>query len=182
MKLNIVNLSNGYKTLLLEDIFPTDLLDQIHSLCAESQNDNSDWQYVEWSRLRKTYKGTNTTFNNIKTFLSSKQFIEPIEHIVGQKMILTDFSLWADYPGFGSLLAHRENDGQGQGQIFIASKEYSTNGTSFMNDKKQLLFTLPYRDNYGWYMDNCTKIMHSREFDVPKDIVRYCIVFWHNYQ
>lgn len=97
-------------------------------------------------------------------------------------MTLSDFSLWADYPGFGSLLSHMEKDGRGQGQIYLARKEYPTNGTTIMNDDKKILFTLPYRNNFGWFMEECTKIMHSREFDVPDDIVRYSLIYWHNYQ
>ena len=179
MKINVLELANGYKTFLLEDIFPDVLLDRILKICDEV--DNRDWQFEEWSLFRKIYKGKNETYTDVKNYLSSNFFTEPIEDIIKKKMFLSDFALWADYPGFGPLLPHVEQTGQGQGQIFITRKEYPTNGTSIMNDEKQLLLTLPYRNNFGWYMDDCKKIMHSRDYDVPNDIIRFSLIYWHNY-
>jgi len=182
MKINVLELSNKFKTLLLEDIFPLDLLESIHVLCEQSELNESGWNFVEWSKFRKIYKGNNETYAEIQKYLSSNLFTGPIEEIIKLKMSLTDFSLWADYPGFGSLLPHVEQHGQGQGQIYLTRKEHATNGTSIMNDNKQLLTTLPYRNNFGWYMDDCKKIMHSRDYDVPKDIIRYSLIYWHDYQ
>lgn len=182
MKINLINLANGYKTLLLEEIFPNDLLEQIHILCEQSENNDSSWEYPNWTKLRKIHNGIGHICDNIKDFLSSQQFVAPIENVINQKMIFVEYVLWADYPGFGPLWPHKEKHGQGQGQIFITRKEYPTNGTSICNDNGQLLFTMPYRNNFGWYFDQCTQVMHSRDYDVPDNIVRYSLIFWHNYK
>lgn len=182
MEINTVNLANTHNVLLLEDIFPADLLNGINLLCDTSELDNPDWQHPDWTKLRKIYHGHDPRYLEIKNYLSGRTFTEQIEQVIQKKMQFSDMALWADYPGYGPLLPHMEQHGSGQGQIFLNRKEFITNGTTFMNDSKQALFTLAYRNNYGWYMDECTKIMHSREFDVPSDIVRYSLLFWHNYE
>ena len=51
-----------------------------------------------------------------------------------------------------------------------------------LNDDKELLFTLPFRNNYGWIMEDCQGTMHSREFDVMPGTVRYSLIFWYDYK
>ena len=182
MKVNTLILSTGYKVLLLENFFEPALLEKIHLLCDKSESDDPGWQCEEWTKLRKIYKGTDDTYIELIKTLSDPEFVKPIKEELGFNIKFVDAGLWADYPGFGPLLPHFEQHGHGQAQIFLTRKEYPVNGTSIMNDDKQLLFTLPYRDNFGWYFDECTKIMHSREYDVPADIVRYSLIFWYNYQ
>lgn len=79
MQINSLQLSNSYKTLLLEDIFPKDLIDQILLLCEQSENSLSDWHYVEWSRLRKIYSGSGTTMQRIKEFLSTQNLLDQLK-------------------------------------------------------------------------------------------------------
>ncbi len=179
MNVNVLQLHKGNKVLLLEDIFENDLLEELHKLCSTSSS--SDWTYPDWTKLRKIYNGNDSAFTKLKSYLTEGKFINQLEEIVKQKMTLTDLALWADYPGFGPLLPHVELHGQGQGQIFLTDKNYDTNGTAILNDNKELLFTMPYRDNYGWYFDQCTQVMHSRPYDVPQGIVRYSLIYWHNY-
>lgn len=180
MNVNVLQLHKGNKVFLLEDIFPKELLDRIRQLCLTS--DNSDWKSPDWTTLRKIYSGHAPAYIELTKYLSSEEFQKPLEDCIGKKMQLADLALWADYPGFGPLLPHVELHGQGQGQIFLTDKEYDTNGTAILNDDKKLLFTMPYRDNYGWYFDQCTEVMHSRPYDVPAGIVRYSLIYWHTYQ
>jgi hypothetical protein len=179
MIINCVTLSTGYRVLILEDFFDDGLLEDILQLCERHAND-SDWHNAEWTSLRKIYKGQHPTYQRLLGALASDDIVKPLEQQLGYGIKFQDASLWADYPGFGPLLPHVEKGGTGQAQLFLTRKEYPTNGTSIMNLDKQLLFTLPYRNNFGWYFDNCTKIMHSREFDVPSDIVRYSLIFWYS--
>jgi hypothetical protein len=181
VKLNSLTLSTGNKVLLMEDFFDADLLEKLHLLCERSETDDPDWSYEEWTKLRRIYKGNDEAYTTLLATLADAEFIKPIEQALGVKLVFADASLWADYPGFGPLLPHVEQHGQGQAQIFITRKEYPVNGTSIMNLDKQLLFTMPYRNNFGWFFDECTKVMHSREYDVPDDIVRYSLIFWYNY-
>ena len=86
MQINTVNLANSYRVLLLENIFPNELLTQINLLCDSSETDNTDWQYPEWTKLRKIYRGTDSAYLEVKHYLSSKQFTESVEHILQKKM------------------------------------------------------------------------------------------------
>ena len=181
MNLNVFTLASNYNVLILEEVFPKEFLNEIIALCNTSEDAVNDWQSPDYSSKRKIYKGNSTAYQEVTDYLSSNQFIEPIEQVISKSMTFVEMALWADYPGFGTLLPHAEKSGQGQGQIFITKKEHSTNGTTIMNNNKKILFTMPYRNNFGWYMDDCTQIMHSRQFDTPPGYVRYSLIFWHNY-
>lgn len=181
MKINIVTLSTGYRVLLLEDFFEPELLNDLLELCEQHTQD-TDWEDAEWTPLRKIYRGNSPAYQRLLQALDSEQIRWPIEQELGYQIRFQAANLWADYPGFGPLLPHVEGGGLGQAQIFLTKQEHPTNGTSVMNLDKQLLFTLPYRNNFGWYFDDCTKIMHSREFDVPPGIVRYSLLFWYDYR
>jgi len=181
VKINSLTLATGNRVLLLEDFFDYKMLEKILELCDKSETDDTDWCYEEWTQLRKIYKGADETYKTLLAALADPEFLQPIEDHLGFKMVFSNASLWADYPGFGPLLPHVEQHGQGQAQIYLTRKEHPTNGASVMNMDKQLLFTLPYRNNYGWYFDQCTKVMHSRDYDVPPGIVRYSLIFWYNY-
>ena len=182
MKITVCTLVSNYKILLLEDVFPQGLLEDFTKLCHSSEDLDNDWSIADYNDKRKIYTGNSDTYQLAIDYLSSNQFMQPIENTIVKSMSLVDsFSLWADYPGFGKLKPHVEKTGQGQGQLFITTKEHPTNGTTIMNNNKEILFTMPYRNNFGWYMEDCTQIMHSRQFDTPPNYVRYSLIFWHNY-
>ena len=44
MFINTVNLTNGAKVLLLDQVFEADMLSRLHMLCDEFSTDNPDWQ------------------------------------------------------------------------------------------------------------------------------------------
>lgn len=181
MLVTTVNLAPGNKVLLLEDFLDAELLERVLVLCEQHSTD-TNWYSVEWTDKRKIYQGNHPTYQDLLAALASPTICNPIESVLGYKIQFQTANLWADYPGFGTLLPHVENDGQGQAQIFLTRQEHPTNGTSIMNLDKQLLFTLPYRNNFGWYFDECTQIMHSREQDVPSGMVRYSLIFWYTYE
>lgn len=180
MKINSLTLTTGNKVLLMEDFLEPALMEQVLALC-DTCDTNADWEDAEWTKLRKIYKGDANVYRDLITALASADIRAPIEQALGKTVRFTDASLWADYPGFGPLLPHVEQHGEGQAQVYFTRKEFPTNGTSIMNLDKQLLFTLPYRNNYGWFFDECTQVMHSREFDVPRDIIRFSLIFWYSY-
>jgi hypothetical protein len=180
MKINTLTLANASNVLLLENTFPEELNERLNQLCDQVDTDPA-WKNPEWTKLRKIYNGTDTAYTDMREYLSSKEFTAPIEEIIKQKMFFVDAAIWADYPDFGPLLPHFEQHGSGQGQIYLSRKQYDTNGTAIMNDDKELLFTLPFKGNYGWYFDECTKVMHSRPYDVIHNTVRCSLIFWHNY-
>ena len=181
MKINSVVLADKQTVLLLEDFFEADFLEKLTRL-FEQHTISPDWIDAEWTSRRKIYSGNDPVYLELLEVLASPKILTPIEQTLGKKIKFDSVKLWSDYPGFGPLQAHQEGSGQGQAQIYITRKEHATNGVSVLNNDKQMLFTLPYRNNYGWYFDECTKVMHSREFDVPAGAVRYSLIFWYNYE
>ena len=187
MIVNTFTYPDKLQVLLVDNFFPDDLIEELLTMCETSETHAQDWQYADWTNLRKIHKGNTDTFKKLESVLRDRRFLQPMsvylqEHGKGPlKMEFVQCNLWADYPGFGPLLAHQENAGQAQGQIFLTRELHKTNGTSMLNNNKELLFTLPYRNNYGWVMQDCQKTMHSREFDVVPNTVRYSLIFWHNY-
>jgi len=165
---------NNLKILLVEEFFPPDLLADLHAICKTSETRPQDWHNPNWTKLRKIHNGTGDEYQRIDEYLRNIKFLDwDLDYV--------ESSLWADYPGFGALKAHKENSGEVQGQVFLTDTTHKVNGTSMLNDNEELLFTLPFRDNYAWVMEDCQQTMHSREFDVIPNTVRYSLIFWHNY-
>jgi hypothetical protein len=166
---------NDLKILLVEEFFPFDLLADLHVMCNTSETKLEDWHYADWTTLRKIHNGTGETYQRLDDYLRNIKFLD-------WDLNYVESSLWADYVNFGPLLPHKEDNGEVQGQIFLTDTTHKVNGTSMLNDNEELLFTLPFRDNYGWVMEDCQQTMHSREFDVIPDTIRYSLIFWHNHK
>jgi hypothetical protein len=182
MQVNTLNLANSYNVFLLENVFPAEVMQGLHTLCDQVNDEIVGWKNPNWTSLRKQYSGSDPRYIAVRDYLSSKDFTQQLEDSMKVKMVFVDAHVWIDYPGMGPLAAHCEQTGQGQGQIYISKTQHDTNGTAIMNDDKELLFTMPFRDNYGWYFDDCQKVMHSRPYDVVPNTTRASIIFWHNHQ
>ena len=188
MIINTFQYANKLQVLLVDKFFSDDLLEQMLVMCETSETHPDDWQYAEWTNKRKIHKGNTATYKILEETLSNAEFLSQLAawpQTFGRPpltMQFIDCKLWADYPGFGTLDAHTDNTPHIQGQIFLTRETHKTHGTSIMNSDQQLLFTLPYRNNYGWVMQDCRETMHSREFDTAPGTVRYSLIFWHYYE
>lgn len=187
MIINTFTYANDLRVLLVEDFFPADLLEQLTEMCKSSETHPDAWHYAEWTTLRKIHNGNTDAYQQLQDTFRDPWFYKPLQTIFQKpgndvyNLKFIECKLWADYPGFGPLLAHKENSGRIQGQIFLTDTTHPVNGTSMLNDNKELLFTLPFRNNYGWIMEECQETMHSREFDVIPNTVRYSLIFWYDY-
>ena len=176
------------QVLLVDNFFPDDLLEELLIMCETSETHPDDWEYAEWTNKRKIHKGNTDTYRKLEQTLSDSTFLSELTQwpqSFGRpplRMQFIECKVWADYPGFGTLNAHTDNTPHIQGQIFLTRNTHKTNGTSMMSPSKELLFTLPYRNNYGWVMQDCRETMHSREFDTVPNTVRYSVIFWHYYE
>ena len=188
MIINTFTYANDLRVLLVEDFFPADLLEQLTEMCKTSETHPDDWHNPEWSKLRKIHNGNTETYKHLEETFRDPWFYKPLQVIFQRpgndvyNLEYVECKLWADYPGFGPLAAHKENSSEIQGQIFLTDTTHPVNGTSMLNDDKELLFTLPFRNNYGWIMEKCQETMHSREFDVIPATVRYSLIFWYDYK
>jgi hypothetical protein len=90
--------------------------------------------------------------------------------------------LYADLSGLGPLTEHVELAGEYVAQIYFTRTPYPYHGTSVHNQKKELLFTLPYRNNFGWFFDKGTTVMHSRLQDVLPGLNRFSLMLWYGHR
>ena len=179
MKINKVTLANASTVLILEEFFDQPLLDYIKSICFAFTKDSTDWHNPEWTKLRFQYDVQSEAFVRIVDYLKSNSFNDQIKTATGKNLIFTDCALWNDQAGFGPLAPHVEAHGDFMCQIYITDNEY-LGGTTIYNNDKQIVFHLPYRDNFGWFFDKCTTVMHGRAHDVPDGLNRFSLMVWYN--
>ena len=180
MFINTVNLVNGSKVLLLDQVFDIDLLSQLHALCDSFHLDNPDWQAPVWTTYRYVYQGSAPVYQALRQYLGSDAVITKITQAINKpRVIFSNITLWIDLPGTGPLAPHVEGDDSYLAQIYITKTPHSYTGTTIYQDNQQVLFQLPYRDNFGWFFDRATQVMHGREHDVPDGISRFSIMAWY---
>jgi hypothetical protein len=181
MIVNTVNIATGAKVFLIEEFLPQDVHEKIKKLFSEFTTDNVDWKIPEWTqgRPRYVYCGQSNDFLSLKNYVVSKDLTNQLSEILGISVQNTGIDLWIDFAGFGTLAPHYENEGSIYlSQIYISDKEYPFIGTTIYNDNKEILFQLPFRDNYGWLFDKGYTVMHGREHDIPDSLARCSIMLW----
>jgi len=173
MLISTVNLSNGSRVFLIDQWLTADALKELRSICHTYSQNNDNWKSADWSDLRWYYHGSLE--NIIKEISTAKS----INDAVGKSLIFANASLWIDLPGPGGMTPHVEGDGSYLAQIYISDKEWPDCGTTIYNDQKQILFQLPFRDNFGWLFEYGTTVMHGREHDVPDGLNRFSLMIWY---
>jgi len=180
MIVNTVQISTGAKVYLIDEFLPADMLAKVKKLFAE-YGTNSNWQMPEWTqgRPRYVYTGQNQEYVDFCNYVKSTKVLARLGQILNTDVKNTGIDLWIDFAGFGTLAPHYENEGSIYlAQIYISDKEYPFIGTTIYNDSKQILFQLPFRDNYGWLFDKGHTVMHGRAHDIPNDLARCSIMLW----
>jgi len=181
MIINTVTISTGAKVFLIEEFLPTSIHISIKQLFDSFNKDNADWKMPTWTegRPRYVYCGNSNEYNLLKNYVASPELIDQLESILGLKVQNTGIDLWVDFSGFGTLAPHYENEGSIYlAQIYISDQEYPFIGTTIYNDNKEILFQLPFRDNYGWLFDKGYTVMHGRKHDIPENLARCSIMLW----
>ena len=180
MFINTVSLINGAKVLLLDQVFEADMLSKLHRLCDEFSTDNPDWQTPDWTTYRYVYQGHAAVYQELQQYLGSESVTAQITQAIDKShVVLSTITLWIDFPGVGPLSPHVEGDDSYLAQIYITKTPHSYSGTTVYQQDKKVLFQLPYRDNFGWFFDRATQVMHGREHDVPNGISRFSIMAWY---
>ena len=178
---NTVSLSTGAKVFLLEKVLPEIVHEKTKTLFDTFSQDNQHWVMPEWTqgRPRYVYQGQDERYNELKNFANSSELLTQLEQLLGITVQNTGIDLWIDFAGFGTLAPHYENEGSVYlAQIYISDKEYPFIGTTIYNDNKEILFQLPFRDNYAWFFDKGYTVMHGREHDIPDDLARCSVMLW----
>jgi hypothetical protein len=181
MLVTTVKLVNNSKVLLLEDFFPSPLIDKLLDLC-DTHPDPTTWTTpfgFDDTAIRRSYTGRSPIIIETEQWLGSSDCLSILEKHIGKSLSYSDMHLWCDSTGVESMKPHKEQGGEFLAQFFIARTEHSYTGTTIYNDDGRILFQMPYRNNYGWFFDQGTTVMHGREHPVPNDIKRFSLLVWY---
>jgi hypothetical protein len=177
MDITSIKVPNGNSVYLFDKFYPDDILVKLTNICSSFSSDSTDWLNAEWTTLRYNYKNCEYLDSILKSFCEDI-FFNLITPIVHYKMNYISSSLFVDLPGLGPLQPHVEGPEGGTYlmQIYLTDQPEPFNGTTIYNDDKQILFQLPYRNNFGWLFDQATGVMHGRHSDVAPNLKRFSIM------
>ena len=171
---------NGGRVYLVDQALPPDIHQKLKQICAEFSPDNPDWIQPEWTngRPRWEFQFSEDQRHAVFSSVSRSELCKRISQEMGYELIVGHINLWVDFAGFGDLAPHMEVAPSTISQIFLTDIQSDTAGTTIYQPNGDMLFTLCYRDNYGWVFDRGDMIMHGRHQDVPKDLPRFSILIW----
>lgn len=180
-----VQLDNGSRVFILENVLDATVLAYAHSLANTFAQDNPLWcragtadNYPRWE-----YHVADPSFDAVRQYFDRgpvlahwQQQLAPDEP---GRLFCSNISFFIDLPGSPGLAPHVEGVDSWLSQVYIARQSHSFNGTTIYNLSKQVLFQLPYRDNTGWLFDTAGRVMHGREHAVPAGLDRFSIMIWY---
>ena len=184
MLINTLTTETGNQVLLIDQVFGTDRLNQLHSMCAEFTPGCEHWPQPDWcapphNRPRYLFDEKGDEWAELVQFFSSDKFKQPIEQHLSISLEYSMATLWADLTGFGPLGPHKEQGGSYMMQVYLTDTPHDYSGTTIYNENGEVLVQMPYRDNYAWFFHGM-RVMHGRHHDVPKDITRFTLQIWYN--
>jgi hypothetical protein len=186
MKISTVDLEYGSRVLILDQVFPEHMLTKMHNLCSTYYSGSNDWKppahfdakSLDQKVARYVYYGTDPFYTTeLPEFLKSSTATE-ISQKLNTEISYSMISLWVDLPGLGSMLPHVETGGSYLSQVYITNTDHPYTGTTIYRPDNEILFQLPYRDNFGWFFDKGTTVQHGRHHDVPQGISRFSLMIW----
>jgi hypothetical protein len=189
MLINTLTTETGNQVLLIDQVFGTERLAQLHAMCAEFTPGCEHWPQPDWCKPSGNLAGDDRPrylFNNqghewaeLVKFFDSSEFKQPIEQHLNIKLEHSVSTIWADFTGFGALGPHKEAGGSYMMQVYLTNTPHDYSGTTIYNENGQVLVQMPYRDNYAWFFHGM-QVMHGRHHDVPKGITRFTLQIWFN--
>ena len=183
MRVNSIRLYNNEDLWIIEEFLNLENTDVALKICDTFYKDKSQWTNPNWTNLRYIYSKGTADWNTLEEAFQSGEIYQQLTKILGKNLEFGTMDLWCDLPGFKSLAPHCEDTGTIQGQLYLTRDQentYKVHGTSVHNMEKELLFTLPYRNNMAWLFRDCQQVMHGRELDVPENLERFSLIFWYN--
>ena len=177
MEITNIKVPNGNNVFLFDQFYSHDVLDELTNICKKFDKESSVWEIAEWTPLRYIFKNSDYINSILKSFCEDN-FFDLVSPILNYKLNYVSSSLFVDLPGLGPLQPHVEGPEGGTYlmQIYITDQNEPFNGTTIYTDDKQILFQLPYRNNFGWLFDQATGVMHGRHSDVSPNLKRFSIM------
>ena len=179
MNLVSCDMGDGAFIYLIDQAFEQPVHRQLKKLCADFSPDHPQWIQPTWTngRPRWEFHFEETQRNNIITAVSQSRLAEALREKCGKNLSVSGMNLWVDFAGFGLIGPHIEQESTALSQIFLSDVQNDTAGTTIYQLNGDLLFTLCYRDNYGWFFNRGDMVKHGRE-DVPENLARFSILLW----
>ena len=176
MDITSIKVPNGNNVYLFNKFYPDDILIKLTDICNSFSFDSTDWLTAEWTNNRYIFKNFEYFNSLLKNFYET--FAHTLTPLLDHRLQFESSSLWVDLPGLGKLQPHVEGPGGGTYlmQIYLTDQSEPFNGTTIYNDDKQILFQLPYRNNFGWLFDQAPGVMHGRHSDVAPNLKRFSIM------
>ena len=176
MEITSIEIPNGNTVYLFENFYPSDVLSELTKICQGFSTESADWQAAEWTNKRYNFNHLDYLNQLLSEFY--QEFCYSMESKLKYKMIFEEVLMWIDLPGLGKLQPHVEGPAGGTYlmQIYLTDRVEPFNGTTIYNDKKEILFQLPFRNNFGWMFDQATGVMHGRHSDVSPNLKRFNIM------
>lgn len=179
MLVNCVTLATGNPVYLIDEFFTAEPLAALHRICDNYSHTNPQWtQPPGFNNSRWVYDCASPEFQAVTEYTNSAEVLGQLSQLAGCPVWLSNTAMWVDLAGIGRLQPHREAVGGFLVQIFITQVADNLNGTTFYNENRQVLFQLPYRNNFGWLFEG-DRVLHGRQSDVPAGLSRFSIMLWY---
>jgi len=185
MDTTVVNMVNGSRVFILENVLDATTLAYTHALANTFNETNPLWNRAGTAaeHPRWEYNTTDASFAPVRTAFTNPEHLAHWQQRLApastQQVFCSNISFFVDYPGSPPLFPHVERNDSWLSQIYIAPFPHLYNGTTVYNDRKNILFQLPYRDNMGWLFDTGSTVMHGRAHAVPEGLARFSIMIWY---
>jgi hypothetical protein len=179
MQVTCVELPTGDTVALVDGFFPDRVLQLAETIEQEFAPNNPDWTTPEAIPNRRVYTSTTPEYQQLKDYAASAEACRAVESIVGRTVWLSNMTVWTDLPGTGPLRPHRETAGEYLVQVFITDDPDGITGTTFYNEQRQVLFQLPFRNNFGWVFEG-QRVLHGRQHSVAEGRTRTVVMLWYN--
>jgi hypothetical protein len=179
MLVNTVTLANTQKIQLIDEFFTVEPMLALTRICDDFAQHNTRWTQPEgFNRSRWVYDCKSTEFELVTEYLTSPALLHQLSELTGSQVRLTNTAMWVDSAGIGQLRPHRETATGFLAQVFVTRQTDNLNGTTFYNDGRQVLFQLPYRNNFGWLFEG-DRVLHGRQADVTPGLNRFSVMMWY---
>jgi hypothetical protein len=185
MDTTVVNMVNGSRVFIIENVLDAETLAYTHELAASFAETNPLWSRAGTAReqQRWEYCVQDPTFDPVRGAFSNPEHLsywqQQLAPASDRQLFCSNISLFIDYPGSPPLIPHVEASDSWLSQVYIAEFPHAYNGTTVYNDRKNILFQLPYRDNMGWLFDTGSTVMHGRAHPVPAGLTRFSLMIWY---
>lgn len=176
MNVYTTQLPNQARCLLIDNFLPDSHLSDLHAICDKFDKNSSEWQHPDWTQYRYHYCGNTDSWQRLVEYLSTPQ--DELTKALGYTVVCAEAVIWAEFQGLGPLAPHVENVDPGKhlSQLYISKISIPNIGTTIYTDEKEILFLLPFRDNFSWFFDESGKVMHGRVHDVPENLTRFTMM------